>query len=293
MSGDGTLVSKLKQMVKRALRYPEPPPAPPPAPPPVLGIDLFYWRPKDGRHNFGDHLSMAIVTKMAAERSLFLDEIVPTPRRLLAIGSVLHFASDGDVIWGSGFNGSISVDQHKYRTLDVRSVRGPLTRDFLERRGIMAPAIYGDPALLIKRLLGERFPLPQQRLPVAYVPNFADLDHMQGWENVVSPYLPWSEVIRRIIGAEHVISSSLHGLIIADAFGIPCTYLRLSETEGMFKYEDYVLGAGRDKLDVRTSQSEAVKASPMLPIKFNTDRLYGAFPWDLWAPCDAASPSSL
>ena len=250
--------------------------------PPYNGVELFYWRPWDGRHNFGDHLSNALVVKMAATNNLLLDEVVPNPRRLLALGSILHFAADGDVIWGSGFNGSVAVSEHRYTTLDVRAVRGPLTRDFLERRGISVPAVYGDPALLTKRLLGDRFkPLPN-RTPVAFVPNFQEVGMMDGWENVISPFLPWSHVIQRIISSELIISSSLHGLILADAFGIPCTYLRISEKEGMFKYEDYALGAGRQEFKVATSREAAIKASPLAPPQPNLDALYNSFPWDLW-----------
>jgi pyruvyltransferase len=89
-------------------------------------------------------------------------------------------------------------------------------------------------------------------------------------------------VIRRISRARLVISSSLHGLVIADAFGIPCTYLRLSEEENMFKYEDYVLGVGRRRLDVTTSREEAVRASPMAPASPDLAKLKASFPYDLW-----------
>ena len=249
---------------------------------PREGVRLYYWRPADGSQNFGDHLSSAIVTKMATERDRFLDEQVALSRRLLAIGSILHHAHDGDVIWGSGFNGSVALDRHHYDSLDVRAVRGPLTREFLRKRGIDVPEIFGDPALLTARLFCRRFPRPKMRAPVAYVPNFADAPLMAHWENVVSPMLPWATVISRILAADHVISSSLHGLVIADAFGLPCTYLRLSETEGLFKYEDYVLGAGRDALVTTSSREAAVRSSPMPPPRPDLDRLYESFPWDLW-----------
>ena len=100
---------------------------------------------------------------------------------------------------------------------------------------------------------------------MAFVPNLHDLPKMEGWENVISPLDRWSTVIRRISQAGLVISSSLHGLVVADAFGIPCTYLRLSEEENILKYEDYVLGVGRKRLDVARSRQEAVRADPMEP----------------------------
>ena len=250
---------------------------------PVQTHSLFYWRPKGGGQNFGDHLSSAIVTKMAAEKGMFLDEIVAAPKRVIAIGSVLHFAEDQNVVWGSGFNASVPLDWHKFGNLDVRAIRGPLTKKFLEDRGVAVPNVFGDPALLTKKLLGMRFHAPERKAPVAFVPNFADLPLMDGWENVVSPYLPWPDVIARIIASEHVIASSLHGLIIADTFGVPCTYIRLSEHEGVFKYEDYCFGAGRERLEITRSKAEALRSSPMAAIKPDLERLYNAFPWDLWS----------
>jgi pyruvyltransferase len=105
---------------------------------------------------------------------------------------------------------------------------------------------------------------------------------MAGYENVISPYLPWARVIEGIVGADLVISSSLHGLIVADAFDIPCIYLRLSEAEGMFKYEDYALGAGRSGISVVRSREAAVRASPLPPPNPDLERLTASFPWDLW-----------
>ncbi|MDN5926847.1 MAG: polysaccharide pyruvyl transferase family protein [Hyphomicrobiales bacterium] len=247
------------------------------------GIELFWWRSPAGV-NFGDYLSSVIVTKMAADADCFLDEERSAPARLLAVGSILHFARDGDVVWGSGVNGKIPIVDHTFRHLDVRAVRGPLTRDFLLRRGIEAPEIFGDPAILIADLLKIRFPRPAERAdPVAFVPNLHDLSAMQGWENMISPLDPWWSVVYRISKARHVISTSLHGLVVADAFGVPCTYLRLSEEENLFKYEDYVLGVGRSALRLTRSREEAVQASPLDPIRFDAAPLKASFPYDLWS----------
>ena len=247
------------------------------------GIELFWWQSPAGV-NFGDYLSSVVVTKMAADAGCFLNEERSTPARLLAVGSILHFARDGDIVWGSGVNGKVPVERHTFRHLDVRAVRGPMTRDFLLRRGIEVPEIFGDPALLVADLLSTRFPTLSGRTdPVAFVPNLHDLPAMQGWENLISPLDPWWSVVHRISRARHVISTSLHGLVVADAFGVPCTYLRLSEEENLFKYEDYILGVGRSALHVARSREEAVRASPLDPIRFDLARLKASFPYDLWS----------
>jgi len=245
-------------------------------------VELFYWKPSQAV-NFGDYLSSVIVTKMAAAKGCFLDEERPSEARLLAIGSILHFARDGDMIWGSGVNGKVPAERHRFTSLDVRAVRGPLTRDFLRRRGIEVPEIFGDPGILVADLLKNRFPKPKERGDkVVFVPNLHDLDRMRDWENVVSPLDPWWSVIRRISEAGHVISTSLHGLVVADAFGVPCTYLRLSEEEKLFKYEDYAFGVGRRKLRVTHSREEAIRATPLDPVKPDISKLKASFPYDLW-----------
>src|SRR5690606_27315212 len=111
----------------------------------------------NGALNFGDHLSYVIVTKILADNGFLLEEETSKPSRLLALGSVLHFAQNGNTIWGTGFNGKVGLEYHTYQTLDVRAVRGPLTRNFLKQRGIEAPAVYGDPALLLPHVFPDKF----------------------------------------------------------------------------------------------------------------------------------------
>ena len=258
----------------------------------VPRVETFYWQSPLGV-NFGDYLGSVIVQRMLATRELLPDEEAERDRRLLSVGSVLHFARNGDTIWGSGMNGKVPANEHTFDHLDVRAVRGLLTKRFLELRGVHCPETFGDPGLLVRQLLPQRLAPTTDRTPVCYVPNLHDRGFMEGWENVISPLGHWADVIRRIAASEHVISSSLHGLVVADAFGIPCTYLRCSETEGLFKYEDYVLGVGRAELKVTTSRSEAIRSSPLDPVTLRLNPLKRAFPFDLWASPQAYKNSSL
>ncbi|KAA8482793.1 pyruvyl transferase [Arcticibacter tournemirensis] len=246
-------------------------------------IDLYFWSPPSGGLNFGDHLSKIIVNKVLADHNYMLEEEVKQSRRLLALGSVLHFAKDNDVIWGTGVNGKVDLSEHTYYQLDVRAVRGPLTRNFLLERGIEAPAVYGDPALLIPSLFPGRFKRTSKKDYVV-VPNLHDMSIVQNSnaENIVSPLSSWNRCISDILEADFVIASSLHGLIIAEAYGIPARYLRLSETENLFKYNDYMMGTGRDEIEPATSLAEALKMGGMKAPLFDSQKLLNAFPTDLW-----------
>ena len=64
--------------------------------------------------------------------------------------------------------------------------------------------------------------------------------------------------IRAILDSEFVISTSLHGLVLADAYGIPARMLRITENEPLFKYQDYYEGTGRSTFTFATSVEEAL-----------------------------------
>ena len=251
---------------------------------PFNHVDFFYWKPRDGSLNFGDHLSYVIVTKILADNNLLLEEETTDNSRLLALGSVLHFANNNNTIWGTGFNGKISLDEHQYQNLDVRAVRGPLTRDFLLGRNIAVPEIYGDPALLIPHIFKGKFQKSPKK-DYAIVPNLHDLSiaRANNWKNVISPLNSWNKCITEILEAEFIIASSLHGLILAEAFGIPARYIRLSSEENMFKYNDYYQGSGRSgEMEYAQSVEEALEMGGMQPLNFNHQKLLEAFPLDLW-----------
>lgn len=252
-----------------------------PQPLPYGHVSLFHWRPDDGTVNFGDHLSPVVVSRVLGLRGLTLDDEVERPARLLAIGSILHFARDGDVVWGSGVNGKVPEACFSARRLDIRAVRGPLTEDFLRRRGHRVPAVYGDPGLLLRQLFPERF-RPRAERPFVFVPNLHDLDLVAGHPAVVSPLSGWNTVLARILEARLVLASSLHGIVVAEAFGIPARYVRLSSTESLFKYQDYYAGTGRERFEYATSLAQGLEMGGMAPGGFDPAPLLAAFPWDLW-----------
>ncbi|WP_205499826.1 polysaccharide pyruvyl transferase family protein [Rufibacter psychrotolerans] len=273
----------LSERILRRLTFSSPEPQAKPETINFNHVNLFYWKPLDGSLNFGDHLSKVIVTKILADRNHLLEEETASPRTMLAIGSVLHFAADHDVIWGTGLNGKVDVAEHTFSDLDVRAVRGPLTREFLQKRGIKVPEVYGDPALLLPHIFPGRFKKEAQKRYVV-VPNLHDLRIAKNLrlENVISPTWGWNKCVEEILKAEFVIASSLHGLIIAEAFGIPACYIRLTETENLFKYNDYLQGTGRGNIEFATSVAQALEMGGMAPPVFAPQKLLDAFPIDLW-----------
>src|SRR5690606_40425922 len=120
--------------------------------------------------------------------------------------------------------------------------------------------------------------------PYVIVPNLHDMKiaSERGWKNIVSPLNSWNKCITQILEAEFVIASSLHGIIIAETFGIPARYIRLSEEENLFKYNDYLMGTGRGEIEYARTIEEALEMKGMSPIQFDHSKLLSAFPLDLW-----------
>ena len=261
-------------------------------------VEIFSWNPpwpvlrvwvgwripwRRPINNFGDLLGPLIVRRLLKQRGLGPEAV--RPARLLSVGSILHFAQDGDVVWGSGVHGDIPEEQVNAKVLDVRAVRGPRTRAFLMERGIMAPEIYGDPALLLPAVLPELLEEAQRkRFEVTVVPNYLDLDQNPGWRlspKVLNPRAPLAHCLSRIAASELVVGSSLHGIAVAEALGVPARLVR-SAVEIEFKYRDYYEGTGRANYSPAETVREAIAAGGEPPPVFSPEALLAAFPADLW-----------
>lgn len=258
------------------------------------GIEIVHWNPRRpvfrgririGRRvsNFGDLIGPRLVERLATDRRL--TKPAPGRSRLLAVGSIIHFARSGDTVWGSGVNGVIGEDEYRFDDLDVRSVRGPLTRQFLLDRGIDAPEIYGDPALLLPELYPELVAIAaDKRRDYVVVPNLNDYRRHSAEDpsNVLDPCSGLDHCLATIASSKYVVGSSLHAIIIAEALGIPARLVG-SAIESPFKYEDYYRGTGREPIPAAESIAEAVADRPETPrLECDLDAIREAFPVDLW-----------
>ena len=243
----------------------------------VMTIPLYWWKDKP---NFGDLLSPIIVSHLAQKPVRFST----SPGKLLAVGSILGFAArDNDLIWGSGMLWPARLP----KMLHVAAVRGPKTREVLLRQGIDCPAVYGDPAWLMPQIYNPKI---EKQHKIAVLPHHSDkwLKRL-GTENNVkllsactSPF----EVINGILAAERLVTSSLHGLIIAETYGISAVLLRdrNQRWENHFKFADYFQSTGRmDHTLWNVSIEEAVKNIPKIPKPepIDTEKLVAAFPLEL------------
>lgn len=212
----------------------------------MVAVRLYAWLQ---RPNFGDALSEA-VTRWALGDEIAIVERAAR-RKLLAVGSILQAARPGDTVWGAGAHplGFEAFWRNPARLEDIAvlAVRGPLTRDSLIARGVACPAIYGDPAILLPRF--HRPASGRIAGRIGLVPHYSELDDyrrdLPEGVTLIDVTLPWPDVVDAIAACEQVISSSLHGLIVAEAYGVGALWLRTAFAEGALKFHDYYLASGR------------------------------------------------
>ena len=198
-------------------------------------VPTEWW---DGHPNFGDDLTPWLLPHYG----VLPIHRVASRARLAGVGSILEFlpADWSGVVWGSGLMHGVP---HPLKHARVLAVRGHLTRELV---GAADDVAVGDPGILVGRLR----PRPDRRWDVALVPHghhrshapFLALAETAGYPvRVVNVHQSAERVIREIGASGAVITTSLHGLVTADAYGIPAAWTTLEPPlgGGAFKFEDY------------------------------------------------------
>lgn len=235
--------------------------------------------------NWGDTINLYLLEKISGREPVVAP---PTQQHILAVGSILRIANQNSIVWGSGFisqKGNI-----KYKPLKVCAVRGPLTRELLLKKGIETPEIYGDPALLMPRFYN---PKVQKKHKLGVIPHYRDIEHPvvkhleQQGARILDITKSAEAFIDDLLECEHTISSSLHGLIASDSYGIPNQWITLKNelTGGTFKFQDYYHSIEQtEQLPLAAEQLAQMSIEQIIskcnhkPITLDLDALLNAFP---------------
>ena len=199
-----------------------------------LDLQRHYGSSQYGRYNLGDYLARVVVEFMLQKRGLSLDSHVKGIKHLNSIGSNLLLSFQDATVWGSGierrdpaYKRINLLHSRPFRKLDVRAVRGPLTRDFLMELGHFTPPIYGDPAILMPMIYN---PKVEKQFDFMIIPQYYTESDIRNGEYdkllismMTSDYM---SVINKIKSCKKIISSSLHGIILAESYGVPAVFFR-------------------------------------------------------------------
>lgn len=243
--------------------------------------------------NFGDGLNPILIEALTGASILNVSASYYKKEHLLAIGSVLDRATSNSIIWGSGFIAEQSVLLEKPKK--IYAVRGPKTREKLISYGIDCPEIYGDPSLLMPYVYQPKKTI-EKKYKVGIMPHIVDKDiawlkHYANNNEIkiinIQNSNPLS-VINDILQCEKIISSSLHGIIVSDAYNIPSLWVKFSNniTGGNFKFLDYFSSVKRkDKepifVDNSVTLGEIMQKFTPYEIDINIRSLLNCLPYEL------------
>lgn len=192
--------------------------------------------------NFGDCIAPYLLKKMGHIPIYVSNE--EQIEHLALIGSLLDTAPLNNThVWGCGF---AYENSPVYEPKKIYAVRGKLSRQKYLDAGIACPEVYGDPALLLPEFYyPEDIP---QKYRLGIIPHVVDyVEVLKYYANkyddtlIIDLSQPVETVIDQILSCEMTISSSLHGLIVSHAYGIPTIWGQFSDKvlgEG-FKFRDY------------------------------------------------------
>ncbi len=261
-------------------------------------VNLHYYHAEwesgedQARANLGDVLSEVIVKWMCQQKKISYDREISSVRHLYAVGSLLQMGYQNAAVWGNGFAfepGRLRGLLHRppFRRLDIRCVRGPKTRRTLIRLGHDCPAVYGDPAVLMPLIYQPQTAEQTDYLIIPHYSQEAAARRKYGDAHILSMETDdYRSVIDRIAGSRRVISSSLHGIILAEAYGIPAVFLQDRAARLNYKYEDWYLSTGRRLSGALTSAEDGIACRlPDLDMRKITqlqEMLLESFPADLW-----------
>jgi len=214
-------------------------------------IRLDYNTYNAGLKNFGDMLSPVIVAAFTGRNV----QAVPSSgfgSRLVGIGTIGQNQRFGRAtFWGTGigvvedyFRVGRRFRRPSFTTLSATALRGPFSAAMFRATGLEAPSVFGDPVLLVSRLWADLRPTKRYELGV-YVhvsevtheapdaspkPEYRRYDVPPDLRQAVvirNTYVPATlgavrEKVKEMLECKRILSTALHPLVLAEAYGIPC-----------------------------------------------------------------------
>jgi len=210
----------------------------------LSSVNLKYYHHEP---NIGDRLSLAVA------QYYFSPNVVPhgdtelNVPNIVLVGSILQFADAYSYVCGAGYISNEPEYLLRIAPQSVNCVRGPMTGYLLDQQGLSHPHLYADPGILAP------FIYPQSvrscSRTIGLIPHYVDFDsawvqrcRIKGLK-IINPFSPPESFFAELNACEAILSSSLHGIIFAHAYGKPALWIELSDNvigKG-FKFYDYYL----------------------------------------------------
>lgn len=294
--------------------------------------------------NLGDALSPVMVALVSGKPVIHQAHDALSVR-MAAVGTIAQNMKGGDVsIWGTGSSRYLQTAQEGERVVfrpdpatryRVYATRGPVGRAILGEENAVGAPVYGDPVWALPRFYNPKI---EKKWEIGVIVHLSDLTDraldtlpreayeryhvpadFKGSVRIINTLTAISaesmrEKLDEILACKRLVSTSLHGMVFAESYGIPCLYFaprgtpdglinrKLDPDDGYdLRITDLYQGLGRTHLPVyvqrrnKPTDWEHLMWSIDLawePVEFDIDPLIDAFPIDV-APISAPAGASI
>ncbi|MGJ8655520.1 MAG: polysaccharide pyruvyl transferase family protein [Akkermansiaceae bacterium] len=236
-------------------------------------VNVFWW---DTKPNFGDEITLEILNFYG----IGVKWSEPERAQIVGLGSILQLVPDGygGIVYGSGIISDTSRKPQNINASNFMGVRGKYTRDIFK---LPKDLILGDPGLILCELKGIE-KSSEAAYDLGIVIHYKhEMDkivlalkaHNISNVKLISPCNSVEQVITEISSCKNILSSSLHGLIIADSLVIPSKWITFNtDLDGNeFKFHDYYSAFGILRSRFRVLElgdiDKAAKECELIPSK--------------------------
>ncbi len=260
-------------------------------------MELYGEKPL--HQNLGDELNYYLLKELSNQKIVNYKNLYIKCVNYCCIGSIIDtLAENNTIIWGAGL--ITDKDTLNNVPLKICAVRGALTRNKLLEEGVQCPEVYGDPALLLPLIYDGHSVSKNKRVKkiVGLIPHIVDLNNVnvrrfinnEGVKIIrLCGYKHWHDIIDEINQCDFIISSSLHGVIISDAYNIPNVWVEFSNNVvgNGFKFRDYYSSVRKNipepvKILNSTSLEELLEYEKCWePINIDLNKLLQACPFEI------------
>ena len=214
--------------------------------------------------NLGDALSPVMVSLLSGLPVRHAAHNSPA-RRMAAVGTIGQNMINGDVVlWGTGssrFRNPFAPREERMPVapvegmqLRIAATRGPVSRAILGEENGTGAAVFGDPVWLLPRFYA---PPTVKKWKLGVIIHLADLQDREFAVNPKPAHVRYTvpdafaddvrlintlapvtlEGMRakldEILSCERIVSTSLHGMVFAESYGIPCLYFSPRSPRGL------------------------------------------------------------
>lgn len=217
--------------------------------------------------NVGDNLTPYIIRKLTGSDPVYAMGGADYKHYILS-GSMLNHANQHSVVWGAGL---ASMTDGVHPEVKIHAVRGPISRMRARACDARCPMVYGDPAMILPELYN---PKRGKEYGLGVIPHYVDAFRANQWylgssAHIINVLQPVESFVDEVVSCERIISSSLHGLIIAHAYGVPAVWAKLSDSIGGdgTKYRDYYASVGIEDVEPADLRNGGIcDVPPLVPV---------------------------